>query len=126
MKPRRASESATLHLELATKVLSAGTHYEALGVPFRVDAEALKLAHRRLASVFHPDRCRLECSHDVMSRLNLAYACLEDPAARKRYDTINRLKPCDACRGTGHLYGQLGFRGKVRKTCHLCEGRGLC
>ena len=62
------------------------TLYDALGVDREMPQEDLKRAYRALAKEHHPDRRR--DSGAAMTRINEAYAVLQDPAARKHYDRI--------------------------------------
>src|SRR5882672_8542557 len=57
-----------------TRVLAATTHYEVLGVAVRAEPADVKLAHRELARLFHPDFSRLEDAHELMAKVNVAYA----------------------------------------------------
>jgi DnaJ-domain-containing protein 1 len=54
-----------------------------------VDAEELKLAYRRLALLYHPDRHAAEdrpAAEEVFKRISAAYRTLSDERERKRYD----------------------------------------
>ena len=62
------------------------TLYDALGVDRDMPQEELKRVYRALAKEHHPDRRR--DSGAAMTRINEAYAVLQDPAARKHYDRI--------------------------------------
>lgn len=63
--------------------------YEILGVPQGASPENLKLAYRRLALLYHPDR-HVESDRDLASevfkRITAAYRTLSDPDERRRYD----------------------------------------
>ena len=109
-------------------MLDGDTHYEVLGVPPNASNEQLKEAHRNLALLFHPDRCVREDAHDIMAKVNVAYACLSDKAARRLYDTLNqkRIKPCKTCEGRGYTLKQQGFMKKLHVPCYDCEGSGQC
>ncbi len=114
--------------QLMNQVSAATTHYEALGVPPGVEPEPLKGAHRKLAGIFHPDRCVVTGAHDVMTRINGAYAVLSDKEARRKYDTtlgISKTK-CVTCEGTGETYKQKGFAKRIYQKCAVCRGAGVC
>jgi DnaJ-class molecular chaperone len=115
-------------VQRATAVLTARTHYEALGVPVTASRDTIKSAHRELAGLFHPDRCVLDAAHDVMSRVNQAYACLSDKESKRLYDTINKIqrRTCDACGGKGYRFKQQGFGKRLRTPCDNCGGSGQC
>lgn len=110
------------------QVVDAVTHYDALGVSPCASADTIKAAHRGLARLLHPDRCALDNAHDLMTRVNGAYAVLSDPGARRLYDLTNKLKkvPCTTCAGRGYTYRQKGFSKKVQTPCSTCEGSGEC
>lgn len=66
-----------------------GNKYEILGVPHDVSSEKLKLAYRRLALLYHPDRhveANRELAGEVFKRITVAYQTLSDPRERQRYD----------------------------------------
>lgn len=65
------------------------TLYEILGVDRDASLEDLRVAYRRLALLFHPDRHPeedRERASDVFGRIAAAYATLSDPTERQRYD----------------------------------------
>lgn len=105
---------------------AAQTHYDVLAVPAGAQADAIKQAHRRLARLLHPDRCRLDDAHALMARVNGAYACLSDKDARRRYDAVNKTAEgvCEACKGEGKRYKQQGFYKRLMATCLACNGTG--
>lgn len=113
---------------LTNMVLDATTHYDALGVPTGADAATIKEAHRALARVFHPDRCAIMHAHDVMARVNGAYAVLSDKDARRKYDATLRIQDtqCPTCKGKGVVLRQKGFSAKVQVICPVCKGSGSC
>lgn len=106
-----------------TRVLAATTHYEVLGIAVRAAATEIKAAHRELARLFHPDFSRLGDAHDLMSKVNVAYACLSDKDARRAYDNVNRLAEdlCARCGGTGKIAKQKGFSKKSWVVCPACQ-----
>lgn len=108
------------------RVETARTHYEVLGVPAAATPEAIRAAQRDLARQFHPDRCKLSNAHELMSRVNVAYSCLMDPIARRKYDLTNKIKAehCPTCKGKGHVLKQQGFNKKVSAICPTCHGMG--
>jgi len=87
---------------------------------------AIRAAWLQAARLFHPDRCALGDSHDLMSRVNGAYAVLSDPDKRRKYDAANKVKAtqCATCRGIGQVYKQKGFKTKVLQPCPTCGGSG--
>ena len=66
---------------------SVATYYDILRVGRGADPEGVRIAYRRLAQKYHPDK--LPNNADavrVMAMLNEAYAILSDPDQRARYD----------------------------------------
>lgn len=111
------------------QVLTACNHYETLGVPPAASDAEIKIKFRELASLLHPDKAGryLDDAHDLMAAVNLAYACLCDAAARKRYDMINKIETqeCERCDGRGKIGKTKGFSAKkVYSECLTCGGSG--
>jgi DnaJ-class molecular chaperone len=65
----------------------AATYYEILGVSRRARPDSLRLAYRRLAHRYHPDKMPGDPgAARVMAAVNEAYTVLSDPQQRARYD----------------------------------------
>jgi hypothetical protein len=64
------------------------SHYETLRVDRHASPERVRMAFRRLAQKFHPDKhvAKRAAATDVMMLINQAYAVLSDPAQRAGYD----------------------------------------
>jgi hypothetical protein len=64
------------------------SHYETLRVDRRASPERVRMAYRRLAQKFHPDKHagRRAAATNVMVLINQAYEVLSDPAQRAGYD----------------------------------------
>ena len=60
------------------------THYDTLGVPRDATPEDIKRAYRRASAQHHPDRPHGDEAQ--MTKVNIAYKVLSDPAKRKHYD----------------------------------------
>jgi DnaJ-domain-containing protein 1 len=63
--------------------------YEILGVPRQASQEDIKLAFRRLAMLYHPDRhseADRPAAEEVFKRISSAYRTLSDEGERKRYN----------------------------------------
>lgn len=110
----------------AQAVRKAATHYEALGVALGATSEAIRTSWLTAARMFHPDRSKLPDAHDLMSRVNGAYAVLSDAEKRRKYDAAHKVKAaaCPTCRGLGTVYKQQGFNKKVLQPCTTCGGSG--
>lgn len=62
-------------------------YYHILGVPRHANAQAIKLAYRKLAKDLHPDRNQHDpFAQDLFKRINEAYQTLSRPELRKHYD----------------------------------------
>lgn len=121
-----ATDFKRIRDKLRKQVLEGVTHYEVLGVPPAAKPEVIKGAQRYLASAFHPDRCHLPDASSLMATVNVAYDCLMDPVARRKYDTINHTKAdaCTTCKGQGKVLKQKGFNKKLSTACPTCGGTG--
>ena len=71
---------------------SLHTHYDTLRLDRHASPQRVRMAYRRLAQKFHPDRYQGRGdSASVMAQINLAYAVLSDPGQRAVYDqTLQR------------------------------------
>jgi DnaJ-class molecular chaperone len=65
--------------------LPVDDYYALLGVDAAADEEQLRVAWRRLAARWHPDRAGVEAT-TTFQRLSAAYTVLCDPVARAAYD----------------------------------------
>lgn len=61
-------------------------YYEILQVHHLAEPEIIKAAYRRLALTYAPDVNKSPDANAKMVRFNAAYAILNDPVKRKRYD----------------------------------------
>lgn len=63
-------------------------HYQTLGIAPSATAEEIRLAYRRLAMRWHPDRNpgNANAAEERFKRVQIAFAVLKDPAARAAYD----------------------------------------
>ena len=61
-------------------------YYTILGVPKYAKYREIKIAYRRLALKYHPDRNNSTFAEDIIKRINAAYEILSDKDKRKQYD----------------------------------------
>lgn len=69
---------------------SAATFYDVLGVSFDASVAEIRAAYRKLAMIWHPDRCRRELIRVANKRfqeIQEAYDVLSDKGKRVRYDS---------------------------------------
>ena len=65
-------------------------HYEKLGVPPTATADAIKLAYRKKAAQYHPDRNPAPEAALRFREAQDAYEVLSDPARRRAYDDFRQ------------------------------------
>lgn len=61
-------------------------HYEKLGVPPGATPEAIKLAYRKKAAQYHPDKNTADDAALRFREIQDAYEALSDPARRQAFD----------------------------------------
>lgn len=74
-------------------------YYTLLGVEKDASPGVIKAAFKKLALQYHPDVYKGEDAHERMRLLLLAYQTLNDPTARKQYDSVRSEYTTDAVRG---------------------------
>lgn len=123
MTSERALKSALfIRRNALERMRSAINPYQVLGVPEGCAMGVAKAAHRALASMFHPDRnVGDEEAAQAMASVNVAWDTIEDPAKRRRMDTINHTEACKRCGGAGTVLKQKGFKAKVSVPCPECS-----
>ena len=91
------------------------TYYDALGVSHDASVEEIRSAFRRLAMQWHPDRNKRPDATAQFRRINEAYQCLRDPAARRAYDETLRRS------NTGQQHEHAGHRARSEKRARAEE-----
>lgn len=66
-------------------------HYKTLDILKNANNKEIKIAYRRLARRYHPDR-NSNVSDEIMKNINIAFEVLSDPEKRKQYDETNLKK----------------------------------
>ena len=61
-------------------------YYSLLNVKIDADPKSIKIAYRKKAMEFHPDRNKSIDAEDMFKLVNRAYEILRDPKLKKRYD----------------------------------------
>ena len=109
------------------------THYETLGIPREASAERIKRSYRRLAKIYHPDRCsdgseaHAEAEKKIRE-INIAYGVLSKPLNRVKYDARFNKRPSsysdaepEHCAKCGKPTGYWDTVKRVVR-CHACTG----
>jgi len=98
-------------------------YYRVLGVHRKSTLEELKVARRKAAERYHPDK---QGGHvDRMVEANEAYRTLTDKSLRRAYDVVVGAQPlCPKCKGEGVTKKQRGFTAKITTICSTCHGAG--
>ena len=73
--------------------MNSDDYYEILEIPESANQREIKIAYRRLARKYHPDR-NSKVSDDLMKNINIAFETLSDLQKRKEYD--KKLKKIDS------------------------------
>ena len=64
--------------------------YEILGVSPSAPAEDIKVAYRKAARLYHPDKNPDPAAADRFRRIQSAYELLADPTRRRDYDLLRQ------------------------------------
>jgi DnaJ-class molecular chaperone len=65
------------------------TPYEILNITPDATRDEIKVAYRKLALKYHPDKCKDDDAEQKFKRIHAAYEILSDPDKRKKYDSLN-------------------------------------
>lgn len=100
-------------------------YYKVLGVTRQFKPDDLKEARRQRAKHVHPDKTG--DNGEAMVLLNEAFATLNDPAKRRKYDIElgRRGSRCVRCDGRGVHYKFRGFTERRELPCDYCQGAGI-
>ncbi|WP_421725334.1 molecular chaperone DnaJ [Bauldia sp.] len=80
--------------------------YEVLGVDRGCDDRQLKVAYRKLAMAYHPDRNSGDATAEIkFKEVNAAYECLKDPQKRAAYDRFGHAAFENGANGAGGFHG---------------------
>lgn len=99
--PEKTAEPSISVEDYLTRVESAVTHYDVLGVETKADTEELKRAYFSLARMFHPDRYHaqggdlLHRVQNAFTMLAQAHETLKTPESRDVYDYRMRKELAD-------------------------------
>jgi len=108
-------------------VLEDPSYYEVLGVPKTADDKQVRLAYRKLAMKWHPDKNSTQEAHDKFVLVSEAYSILSDPEKREIYDRYGkeglqsggRMTPEEAVRQFWNFFRPRGYeRGEHASSSH--------
>ena len=74
----------------AVKNGGAGCHYHTLGVDSSSSERQIKVAYRKLALKFHPDKNKEDGAEDQFKAITSAYSVIVDKSTRDQYDRERR------------------------------------
>jgi curved DNA-binding protein len=96
-------------------------YYATLAVAKSCSAEEIKMAYRRLAMQYHPDKNpgKEQWAHEKFKEINEAYAVLGDPDKRKRYDSFGTYG------NAGDIFGSRYTRSGFEDMMKDFRGAGL-
>ncbi len=97
--------------------LDSNDYYKTLGLSKQASNIEVKIAYRRLARKYHPDR-NSDVSDDVMKNINIAFEVLSDPDKRKEYDE----KIIDRVLENSDRIGNMYANNNVNRGNHQSDG----
>ena len=100
----------------AGRIDLGGDHYRVLGVREDATSREIRRAYRRLAHQHHPDRNAQPDGPERFRTLTEAYAVLNDPARRARYD--HSIQPPTRLNPRGATLAVLPRRGVLELSEH--------
>ena len=94
-------------------------YYEVLGVQRDCTPEQLKVAYRKLAMQYHPDRNNGDkVAEEQFKEVGEAYSVLSDPQKRQRYDAFGHVAD-----GAQPDFGNFSFELGLRPLRHVLRWR---
>lgn len=100
----------------------SNTLYQVLAVSQAVNPDELKKAYRRMARQWHPDVCREPGATQVFQAIQHAYAILNDPTKRARYDAGLKLAATLTQTQRSITPDAAGYRAPLRCGYILADG----
>lgn len=67
-----------------------GCHYHTLGIDSASTERQIKVAYRKLALKYHPDKNKEEGAEDNFKTITSAYSVIIDKTTREQYDRTRR------------------------------------
>lgn len=71
---------------------NSSNYYEVLGLTSECEDRDIKIAYRKLAKKYHPDKTKTKESQETFVKISQAYKLLSNPSERKEYDNFIKQK----------------------------------
>lgn len=78
-------------MKLRSEIAMSMCHYNLLGVPRTAEVGQIKIAFRKLALVYHPDKNKSPRAAEIFRKILEAYDTLRDTKKREEYDKSLKL-----------------------------------
>lgn len=97
-------------------------YFSLLGIARSANMDEINSAYRRMAMLWHPDKCHEEAATDIFIRIKTAYDTLKDPDKRARYEAGLAFDALLSAPEPSVLQRTYGYRAPLRSGLILIEG----
>eukprot|EP00250_Pteridium_aquilinum_P005134 c15275_g1_i1 orf=221-1312(+) len=83
---RTAAEYTSEQVDIVRRIRKMKDYYQVLGLEKECSAEEIRKAYRKVSLKVHPDKNKAPGADEAFKAVSKAFACLNDPELRQKYD----------------------------------------
>lgn len=101
-----AGEYTAEQVDVVRRIKKTKDYYRILGLEKECSTEEIRKAYRKVSLKVHPDKNKSPGADEAFKSVSKAFACLNDPELRQRYDHYGPEEAQDVARQQGHFHRQ--------------------